>query len=121
MYHLRLIKGLSYLGSLSATKKEPDVFTEDEAAVEEATASGYFELIGGVVSDGAAELETEPETEPEENPDLEALAAMSKAELTAFAEEHEIDLAGCRTKADIFEAISAFYGGSYTMIDLQRE
>ena len=29
MYHLRLIKALSYTGLVSATQKNPDTFTED--------------------------------------------------------------------------------------------
>ena len=30
MYHIRLCKGLSYCGVVSATRKEPDVFVEDK-------------------------------------------------------------------------------------------
>ena len=46
---------------------------------------------------------------------------MTKAELTAYAAEHGISLEGCNTKADMLSAISAANGGSYTMIDLQKE
>ena len=62
---------------------------------------------------------TEVEVEPQ--PDYDALAKMSKAELIAFAKEREIDVSKCRTKSDILEEISIAYGGSPTMIDLQRE
>ena len=121
MYHLRLIMGLSYDGAVHATRKDPDVYTEDRAAVEEAVASGYFALIGETAIQEGENVDEEEAAPSEERPDLEALAAKTKAELIAFAEEHEIDLAGCRTKADILGAISVAYGGSYTMIDLQTQ
>lgn len=31
MYHIRLIKGMSYSGAVTATRRHPDVFTENEA------------------------------------------------------------------------------------------
>ena len=40
MYHLRLIKALSYTGLVSATQKNPDTFTEDKAIADDAVASG---------------------------------------------------------------------------------
>ena len=42
MYHLRLIKALSYDGAVSATREHPDTYTEVEAIAQEAVASGYF-------------------------------------------------------------------------------
>lgn len=122
MYHLKLIKGRSYTGDVSATKSRPDAYTDDEAIALAAVASGYFKLVEGGVS-AADKDETGDEGAEnidKEKPDFEALAAMSKAELAAYAEEHEIDLKGCRTKDDMLEAISMFYGGSYTMLDLQK-
>lgn len=115
MYHLKLIKGRSYNGNLSATRQRPDVYTDDEAAALAAVASGFFRL----VEEGASSINSENVT-VEEAPDFDAFAAMSKAELIAYAENHEIELKGCRTKDDILGAISVFYGGSYTMIDLQK-
>lgn len=122
MYHLKLIKGRSYTGAVSATSSHPDAYTEDEAAALAAVASGYFRLVEEPVSDGAeTNGQDDGQNETGGNaPDFEALAAMSKAELAAYAEEHEIDLKGCHTKDDMLEAISVFYGGSYTMIDLQK-
>ena len=61
----------------------------------------------------------EAEAEPE--PDYDALSKMSKADLTAYAKERDIDISKCKTKSDILTAISMAYGGSPTMIDLQRE
>ena len=63
----------------------------------------------------AEEVEAEPE------PDYDALSKMSKADLTAYAKERDIDISKCKTKSDILTAISMAYGGSPTMIDLQRE
>ena len=86
-----------------------------KAAAFAAVASGFFRL----VEESASGVSSENAT-GEEAPDFEVLAAMSKAELIAYAENHEIELKGCRTKDDILGAISVFYGGSYTMIDLQK-
>ena len=61
----------------------------------------------------------EAEAEPE--PDYDALSKMSKADLTAYAKERDIDIGKCKTKSDILTAISMAYGRSPTMIDLQRE
>lgn len=44
MYHLRLIKALSYSGIVEATKQKPDVFVEDKATALSAVATGYFQL-----------------------------------------------------------------------------
>lgn len=44
MYHLKLIKALSYSGIVTATQKRPDVFTEDKAIADKAVATGYFKL-----------------------------------------------------------------------------
>lgn len=115
MYHLRLCKALSYTGVVSATKEEPDVFTEDKATAEKAVASGYFALV-----DTEDEKDTvEPQEENEV--DYEGLSDMTKAELTAYAKENGISLEGCNTKAEMLEAISMANGGSPTMIDLQKE
>lgn len=164
MYHLRLCKALSYTGVVSATRKEPDVFTEDKAIADKALASGYFQLVEddgrqtatvkghlskeqlesmkvsdlkklaeamGIDTSGIekkAELveaisaeEVEAPAEGENEVDYEGLSDMTKAELTAYAAEHGISLEGCNTKADMLSAISVANGGSYTMIDLQKE
>ncbi len=45
MYHLRLIKALSYTGVVEATKQRPDVYVEDKAIADRAVATGYFKLV----------------------------------------------------------------------------
>ncbi len=116
MYHLRLKKALSYRGVVSATKDAPDVFVDDKAAAEAALSSGYFDLIK------APDDKKEPESKQTEGNavDYEKLGNLTKAELIKFAEENEIDIKDCKTKGDILEEISAFYGGSYTMMELQK-
>ncbi len=44
MYHLKLVKALSYSGVVTATRKRPDVFTKDKAIADKAVATGYFQL-----------------------------------------------------------------------------
>lgn len=44
-YHLKLIKGLSYSGVVSATRKDPDVYVDDETIANAAVASGYFRIV----------------------------------------------------------------------------
>ena len=46
-YHLRLVKGLSYCGTIKATKQFPDVYVEDKATADAAIAHGYFKLVKG--------------------------------------------------------------------------
>ena len=45
MYHLRLIKGLSYDGAVRASAGAPDVFTDDPDKYTAAMKSGYFEAV----------------------------------------------------------------------------
>lgn len=117
MYHIRLVKALSYSGIVSATKKHPDVFLEDKATADAAVATGYFSIVAGQQAEEHPAA-SKPGTE---GPDYEALAKQTKAELTGYAQEHGIDIEGCKTKADILQAISAANGGSYTMMELQKE
>lgn len=125
MYRLRLIKALSYDGIISATAKHPDVYTEDKAIANAAVASGYF-----IIVEQPEEAQETPPAIPDETgegggeneaPDYEALSKQTKAELTEYAQAHGISLDGCKTKADILEAISVANGGSYTMMELQEE
>lgn len=119
MYKLKLIKGRSYRGAVTATQENPYVVTDSEEVAQAAITTGYFELCPSE----QGEPDTEPDTEPDDDtePDYEALAKMTKAELERYAAEHDISLDGRNTKADMLEAISVAHGGSPTMIELQRE
>lgn len=113
---VKLIKARSYSGAVRATKKQPYVDVETEEEANALVATGYFELCPSPVVDNSVE-----DTSEETTPDYEALSEMTKAELTAYVEANEIDIEGCKTKADILEAISAANGGSYTMMEMQEE
>lgn len=119
MYHLRLIKASSYSGIVTATRKNPDVFVEDQATADKVVATGYFQLIEG---DG------EVTDNGEETPAEKALKDMSMAELETYAAYHDISLKGTRSKAvaiaKIEDAMGAENGvdyGSPTMQELQGE
>ena len=113
---VKLIKARSYSGAVRATKKQPYVDVETEEEANALVATGYFELCPSPAADNSEE-----DTSEETTPDYEALSEMTKAELTAYAEANAIDIEGCKTKADILEAISAANGGSYTMMEMQEE
>ena len=128
MFHLKLIKGLSYTGVVEATKKKPDVFTEDKAIADRAVASGYFKLVG--------EETPEQSTPQTAHLDKGQLEEMKFDDLKKLAADMGIETAGLKKKADLVEAIAAVevipgpaedenevdYGeGSPTMIELQEQ
>jgi len=123
MFKLKLIKSRSYRGVLSATKSQPYVETDSEEKANLAVATGYFALISADVpeSDAGSEDNGGDETGTGSEPDYNALSEMTKAELTAYAEQNGISLEGCTTKAEMLEAISIANGGSPTMLDLQNQ
>ena len=115
MAKVKLIKARSYSGIVRATAKQPIVDVSDEEA-QALVATGYF-----VPCTIAAGPDVSEDENGESMPDYEALSEMAKAELVSYAESNGIDIEGCKTKADILEAISAADGGSYTMMELQEE
>lgn len=151
MYRLKLTKARSYTrGGVTVTQEKPFADVEDAETVEALLSSGYFTLVSspdvpgaepdnsgteGTEADGSGTEGTEADsdgtegTEPDSSepegtelkPDYDALSKMSKADLTVYAKEREIDIGKCKTKSDILTAISMAYGGSPTMIDLQRD
>lgn len=104
MYHLKLIKALSYTGAVSATRKEPDVYTEDKAVADAAVASGYFKLVEEVAGSNDGDGTTPPANE---ELDYDKLMRLKKDELIAKAEEMGIDAADLKTKEDLAKAICA--------------
>lgn len=115
MAKVRLIKGRSYSGAVRVTAKQPIVDVSEEMA-KALIATGYF--VPCAVADAP---ESQEDAGGESVPDYEALSEMTKAELIKYAEDNGIDIEGCKTKADILEAISVANGGSYTMMELQEE
>lgn len=118
MIKLKLKKVRSYYGTVKATHDHPYVEVETEEEAQALVAKGYFDVCASpTVPDGDGEGK---DGEGDTAPDYEALSEMTKAELTAYAEENGIDISECKTKADILKAISVANGGSSTMIDLQQ-
>ena len=112
---LKLQKVKSYNGIVKSSQKAPYVTVDAETGAK-LVATGYF-----IVEE---EDEADAESDDDEGPDslnYEALAVMTKTELTAYAEQSGISIDGCKTKADILKAISVANGGNSTMIDLQTE
>lgn len=122
MYHLKLVKALSFTGIVTATKKNPDVFVEDKATADAAVATGYFKLIE------EAEEPTEGGVDKEPGKKLEE---MTVPELETFAAYNGISLKGISKKADIIAKLKEELGvaetenevdyGSPTMTELQGQ
>lgn len=102
MYHLKLIKALSYTGIVKATRKNPDIFVEDKATADTAVATGYFELVGEVEDKADA-----GEVEQTAHLDREQLEGMKFDDLKRMATDMGIDIKGLKSKNDIVEAIVA--------------
>lgn len=87
MYKLRLIKGLSYSGAVSATRNSPFVLVENKDIADKLIADGYFELV-------------EAAEKPIEYKDLPL------DELKSIAAERGIDITSLKKKTDIVKAIT---------------
>lgn len=96
MYHLRLIKGLSYYGLVAATRQSPDVFVEDKATADAALASGYFELL--------AQAPPGPEFG---HFDVASLESWKLEELKKLAADLGAEVQGLKSKAEYIAAIAA--------------
>lgn len=118
MFHLRLCRGLSYLGIVRATKAEPDVYVQEEEKANALVASGYFEMVTSEAekvqpfTGGTSETDSiedmfgeEVEEEVQEDPELMELQKKSKSELIEYAGQNGIDITGCKTKDDIYQKI----------------
>ena len=118
MYHLKLIKGLSYFGVVKATSKSPDVFVKEKADADKAVATGYFRLVVGT------EQNPEPQADSKKYEKAE-LEAMTMEQLKAPAATSGVKNTRGMKKDDIINDILWAQGnystGSPTMIDLQEE
>lgn len=124
MYHLKLIKSLSYHGIVKATRENPDVYTDDEAVATAAVATGFFELV-----ESPAQQTPQPEAEPEESEQGKTLEEMTVAEIETFATYYGVSLKGINTKAKKIahlretlgdKAAGAVTYGSPTMVELEE-
>mgnify|MGYP002626765110 CR=1 FL=1 len=136
MFHLKLVKGLSYSGDISATRQKPDAYTEDEAIAKKAVASGIFKLVEDTDENG----NSTPEGAGKAHLDREQLESMKMDGLKKLAADMGIDTKALKSKVALVEAIAAVEvepgqatdedgneadlgeeGGSPTMIELQQE
>lgn len=114
MYRIRLIKGLSYYdGKITATKKKPDVYVEDQETVKHYVATGFFMVVGVEPKAEGTDDEVEEsfigdDEEPEGQTASKALSAelesMNVKELRAYASKHGINLTASK-KEDMMEQI----------------
>lgn len=131
MYHLRLIKAISYTGVVEATKQHPDVFVEDKATADAALATGYFKLVGVEQNPDDGEGNGQDSDDGEEGQPIgKKLREMTVSELETCAAYHTISLNGLAKKADILAKISEELNvdpddvveyGSPTMVELQDQ
>lgn len=118
MYHLRLVKGKSYLGIVKASETKPDVFVQEKEKADHLVKTGFFSMVGEESEQNAEPMKQgdgdaknvdlfsgEAEDESQEKPIIMELQEMSKAELSEYAEKKGIDITGCRTKDDIFQRV----------------
>lgn len=122
-YHLKLKKALSYNGIVCATRKNPDVYTEDKKLAEAAVATGYFDLV--------AYEDNQPPTDGKTDMvkghlDFDQLKKMGKDELKDLAEKLGVDATGLKTKEDYAKAIAAVEceapaDGEGTEVDFSQE
>lgn len=141
MYHLKLIKSLSYTGVVTATKKNPDAFVEDKATADTLVATGYFKLVGEAENTPGGAADTSAATVG--HLDEAELAEMKFDDLKRLAADMGVDTKGLKSKVDYAKAIAAVevtpgteedgpdaggeenevdYGeGSPTMVELQEQ
>ena len=122
-YHLKLKKALSYNGIVCATRKNPDVYTEDKAVAEAAVSTGYFDLVGYEDTKSSADVNTNM---VKGHLDFDQLKKMGKDELKDLAEKMGVDTTGLKTKEDYAKAIAAVEceapaDGDGTEVDFSQE
>lgn len=107
MFHLKLIKGLSYSGIVRATARKPDVFTEDKAVRDAALASGYFAEAGEVetVDDNHLPDPVGGNESVKTADHATELSKMTTEELKAYASINGIPLGSAKKKEAILKAI----------------
>lgn len=122
-YHLKLKKALSYNGIVCATRKNPDVYTEDKKVAEAAVATGYFDLVAYEDNQPPTDVNTDM---VKGHLDFDQLKKMGKDELKDLAEKLGVDATGLKTKEDYAKAIAAVEceapaDGEGTEVDFSQE
>ena len=122
-YHLKLKKAMSYNGIVCATRKNPDVYTEDKKVAEAAVATGYFDLVAYEDNQPPTDVNTDM---VKGHLDYDQLKKMGKDELKDLAEKLGVDATGLKTKEDYAKAIAAVEceapaDGEGTEVDFSQE
>lgn len=124
-YHLKLCKALSYTGIISATKKKPDVYIEDEETYKKALATGYFTDVSGSTAADSGKY-----SDPPPAYGGKTLDEMNTSELETFATYKNVSLKGIKKRdamidklreklpAEELEGVIEY--GSPTMTELQK-
>lgn len=97
MVQIKLIKGLSYDGIVSATQKKPFVTTDEETA-NKAVETGYFAVVQSIGGSGNAKKPIAPAEKADDQTgedDKKSFEKMTKAELEAYATENGVDISQC--------------------------
>ena len=129
MVHIRLIKGRSYTGDINATSTKPDVYVDDEAIANRAVASGFFKIITSETPESPI-VKADEESTPG-GYGGKPLDEMNKSELETFATYRDVNIKGCKSKADIIDKLrevldpseleGEIWYGSPTIQELQKE
>ncbi|MBQ3009655.1 MAG: hypothetical protein IJA35_00770 [Clostridia bacterium] len=139
-YHLKLTKGLSYSGIVTASKKKPDVYVDNKTIADKAIATGYFKLVAEDDSsvDNAGNDSTSDEfpdgifgEAEDDSAGGKTIDKMTASELETFAAYKGVSLKGIRGKDKVIEKLREALGeetisgiiayGSPTMVELQDE
>lgn len=105
MYHLKLVKALSFTGIVTATRKNPDVFVENKATADAAIDTGYFKLIKETQKPPENGEEKEPRESGGDKESGKKLEQMTVPELETFAAYKGVNLKGISKKMDIIEKL----------------
>lgn len=127
MYHLKLTKAMSYRGFVTATKKKPDVYIEEEEVYKKVLATGYFEVVSDQSDTGSSSDKNE------ETPLAyggKTLDEMNTSEIETFAAYKNVILKGIKKREAMIEKLreelpaeeleGIINYGSPTMTELQK-
>lgn len=105
MFKLKLIKGLSYSGIISATAKNPFVTVDDEKTALAAVETGYFKIVecSEKIPDGKNDENNSGENKSEDKD----WRKLNKDALIVFANEHNIDVSFCKNQDERIAIIEA--------------
>lgn len=114
MFKLKLIKGLSYSGIVSATAKNPYVTVDNEEIALAAVETGYFKIV--------ERSENIPDGKNGENKaENKDWKKLNKDELITFANEHNIDVSSCKNQDERIAIIEAALDNDGEIDDLFKD